>query len=72
MTKFSDLKFLADENININFVKNCRQLGLDVSHTSELGLNGKSDFSILARAVELGRVVLTCDGDFGKIHSIRI
>lgn len=67
MINFGDLKFLADENTSLSLIKKIRDFGLDIVHTSEIGLNGKSDLLILEFATNDGRVVLTCDSDFSRI-----
>jgi predicted nuclease of predicted toxin-antitoxin system len=44
-----------------------RSLGHDAIHLHEVGLDRLSDASILSRALDEGRVVLTHDLDFGDL-----
>lgn len=67
MIEFKSFRFLADENLNLSFTRKCSQLGIDIVHTSEIGLNGASDNSVLEYAMNNQRVVLTCDSDFARI-----
>lgn len=67
MTQFKNFKFLADENINLVFTRKCRDLKFDIIHTSEIGLNGKSDQEILQFALDRQLIVITCDSDFAKM-----
>ena len=67
MSNLQSFRFLADENLSTEFVEEVRCLGLDVVHTSAIGLNGKSDHHIVQYAQEQLRVIITQDADFGKI-----
>jgi predicted nuclease of predicted toxin-antitoxin system len=65
--KPADLRFLADENIHPEAVRYLRSIGRDVLSVGETGLIGAPDTEILRRALELGRIVLTHDSDFGAL-----
>jgi predicted nuclease of predicted toxin-antitoxin system len=67
LSEFKSFRFLADENINLTFTRKCKDLGIDVIHTSDVGLNGKSDIVVLQYAIDHQLAVLTCDSDFGRI-----
>ena len=56
-------RFLADENFNLNAVQELRRHlpSLDIIRVQELGMTQAIDPSILERAAEMGRVVLTHD-----------
>jgi len=58
------MKFLADMGISPKSVAFLRQLGHDVVHLHEQGLDQLADSAILAKARDEGRVVLTHDLDF--------
>lgn len=58
---------LADENIHPDVVDGLRARGKDVRSTVDEQLLGVDDLTILRRAYERGRVVLTHDADFGKL-----
>lgn len=57
----------TDENVSPEVVSALRLQGKDVRSAVEEGLAGKSDEEILRRAHAENRVVLTHDGDFGKL-----
>lgn len=64
----------ADENFSLPVVLELRRLGIDVLTVSEDGKanQGIPDDEILARAVELGRAVLTGNRqDFKRLHRIQ-
>lgn len=58
---------LADENVSRALTEELGRLGFDVATVVELGLAGQSDSTILREATIHGRVVLTHDGDFGRL-----
>jgi predicted nuclease of predicted toxin-antitoxin system len=58
--------FLADENIHADLVAWLRSCGHDVSSASEF-LAGESDESVLRRARDEGRILITDDKDFGEL-----
>ncbi len=57
------IRFLADENFNINIVLGLRQRNpyLDIVRVQEVGLTTADDPVVLEWAAEAGRVVLTHD-----------
>ena len=59
------IRFLADENFNINIVLGLRQRNpyLDIVRVQEVGLTMAGDPAVLEWAAETGRVVLTHDAD---------
>jgi predicted nuclease of predicted toxin-antitoxin system len=58
---------LADENIHPQVTAALTAAGKDVRAVQAEGLAGHSDIAVLRQAVEVGRVVLTHDGDFGLL-----
>lgn len=61
----------ADENFPLRVVEELRRLGIDVLTAYEDGRANQSlsDRAILARAVELGRAIVTLDRqDFKRLH----
>src|SRR5918997_4114636 len=61
----------ADENIPLRVVEELRRLGADVLTVLEDGRANQSitDLIILARAIELGRAILTLNRkDFKRLH----
>ncbi len=63
------MKFLADMGISQTTVIWLREKGYDALHVRELFMHRASDVEIISRASAEGRIVLTCDLDFGDIMS---
>ncbi len=63
---FADHRVLADENIEPRIVASLRSRGLDVADVRERGWQSEEDRTILGRATNEDRVVLTHDADFGE------
>lgn len=61
------MKFLADMGVSQTTVRALRDLGHDVTHLAEVGLERLADASILEKARMEGRTVLTFDLDFGDL-----
>lgn len=64
---FRELRLLADENISPKVVAFLRQQGLDVLDVKEQGWQGQDDETLLAKAYQDQRFVLTYDADFGRL-----
>jgi predicted nuclease of predicted toxin-antitoxin system len=62
-----DFPLLADENIHPGVVARLRATGHSVDTVMIRGLAGASDSAILESAFNSGSVVLTHDGDFGRL-----
>lgn len=62
--KLQFFKFLTDENIDIEAL---REGGCDVLDIKESSLWGMDDFDILQKAYSEKRVVITQDSDFGTL-----
>jgi hypothetical protein len=60
--------FLADENFEDEVVQALVGFGHDVVTARSVGLNRQSDRAVLAAATVDGRIVLTHDRDFQKLH----
>ena len=65
--KLLQLRFLTDENIDIELVRFLRKEGFDVFDIKEEGLFRLSDKSILELAYQQQRVVISQDSDFGTL-----
>lgn len=59
------MHFLADENLSGPSLRLLREHGLDVASISE-ETPGLKDADVIARARQLGRVLLTFDSDIGE------
>ena len=63
------LTFHLDEHISPVLADALRHRGIDVTTTADAGLIGRDDREHLTFAVDAGRVVITQDVDFLKLHS---
>jgi predicted nuclease of predicted toxin-antitoxin system len=60
------VRVLADENVPREAVERLRSAGHDITWMSEVE-PGAADLAVLARAAAEGRVLVTCDKDFGEV-----
>lgn len=65
----SEVRYYTDEHIALAIVAGLRQRGIDVLTTQEAGMIGASDEAQLARARAEGRVTLSQDDDFLRLHA---
>lgn len=63
------VRFFLDEHIGRVVVRALRQRGVDAETTADLGRLGETDESHLAFAVATGRVIVTQDADFLRLHA---
>lgn len=63
------LKFHLDEHVPNALANGLRQHGVDVTTTAEAGLLNVSDLAQLAYAATEGRVIITHDDDFLRLHA---
>ena len=61
--------FHGDENLPFAILAGLRRRGVDVTSTPEAGLMGATDEEQLAFANEQGRVIITQDTDFLRLHA---
>ena len=61
------MKFLADMGISPVTVQSLCQEGYNAIHLHEEGLERLPDSAILEKARQEGRIILTCDLDFGEL-----
>ena len=61
------MRFLADMGVSITTVRALRAAAHDAVHLREEGLIRLPDPEIVAKAAQVGRIVLTFDLDFGDI-----
>lgn len=59
------MKFLVDQNVRYRAVVALREAGLDVIHTSEIGLSTIDDEAILDKFISEGLILITFDEGFG-------
>lgn len=65
--KLGDFGLLADENVNSEVVTFLREQGFDVRTAAEIRLSGAADAVVLQAAASGNRVIVTHDGDFGRL-----
>lgn len=61
--------FHLDENVDHAISRGLRQRGIDVTTSTEANLVGADDLQQLEYARTSGRVLVTQDGDFLRLHS---
>ena len=66
------IRLYTDEDVQGVIVSALRLRGVDVLTTKEAGMLGASDEEQLARAGSRGRVILTHDDDFLRLHARQI
>ena len=62
------IRLYADENVDDRIVRGLRLRGIDILTVVEAGMIGKPDSEQLSYASLNGRVLLTSDQDFLKLH----
>ncbi len=66
------IKLLADECVHKDVVIALKNLGFDVVSIFDVNMLGASDDAVLAKAIELKRVLITHDRGFGDIFRYQI
>jgi predicted nuclease of predicted toxin-antitoxin system len=66
------MRFLADAGVSPKTVEFLRQLGEEVSHVRDLGLERSLDSEIVERARADGSIIVTFDLDFGDILALGV
>ena len=66
------IKFYMDEHVAKAVTEGLRRRGVDVVTVQELGLQAAEDQQHLQRATQEGRVVVTQDTDFLRLHAAGI
>lgn len=67
MSSIRELRFLTDENIDVELLEFLREQGCDVFDIKEAQLFRLSDRAILGLAFQEQRVVISQDSDFGTL-----
>lgn len=63
------MRFIADMGISQTTVQWLKEQGFNAVHVRDMGMHRSSDTNIVKKAMEEGRIALTCDLDFGDIVS---
>lgn len=61
------MKFLVDECLTREVAERLTAAGHDAAHVGDLALLGASDLEVMTTAVEIARVVISADTDFGEL-----
>lgn len=64
-----ECRFYTDEHVPRAVVEGLRRRSIDVLSTYEAGMLGASDEAHLALATSQGRIILTQDADFLRLHA---
>ena len=67
-----EIRFHLDESVNNAIANGLRLRGLDVTTSNDTGLVGSTDEQQLEYATSAGRILVTHDEDFLKMHSRRV
>ena len=62
------IRFHLDENVALTVAVGLRLRGIDVTTTNDAGLAGAGDRAQLSFATDSGRVMVTRDDDFLRLH----
>lgn len=63
------IRFHLDEHISAHIAAGLRRRNIDVTTAADAGLTGAADAAHLEFAASSGRVVVTQDGDFLRLHA---
>lgn len=63
------IRFHLDEHISASIAAGLRRRAIDVTTTADAGLAGADDLAQLAFAATSGRVLVTSDADFLRLHA---
>lgn len=64
-----ELRFHLDENVSLAAARALRVYGVDVTTTPEAGLRQHDDHAQITFARQAGRVLITHDADFLRLHA---
>ncbi len=64
----ASIAFLLDEHVAHAVAQALRRRGIDAQTATEAGLLGATDAEVLAYAQRAGRIVVTHDDDFLRLH----
>ncbi len=65
----AEIKFYLDEHIGKSILKGLRARGIDAVSVVDIDMRTAADIDHLHKARELGRVIVSFDNDFLKLHA---
>ena len=65
------MKLLIDNALSPAVAKALTDSGHDAVHVRDLGMAASTDFEILTKALELDRIIISADTDFGELLAKR-
>jgi predicted nuclease of predicted toxin-antitoxin system len=63
------IKFYTDVHVPREAVRQLQRKGVNIIHCSDIGMADAEDEEHLLYAIETGRVMVSCDDDFERLHA---
>lgn len=63
------IRYYTDVHIAREAVRQLQQKGIDIVHCGDIGLSDADDSAHLEYATREGRILVTCDDDFERLHA---
>lgn len=63
------VKFFTDVHIAREAAQQLRRRGIDIVHCGDVGMADEEDIDLFKYAIQDGRVMVSCDEDFERLHT---